>query len=80
MTYAETTAHAHYVTARGGARTELLAGPFTTHTEAAAFENRARRVIAGRYPFAVVGTARVQAKPGAAFRVGKLNDRLGVTA
>lgn len=82
--YAEHSGHAHYVTARSGAKTALLAGPFRTHREALDVEPAARRLVRELYPrdleasFAEIGTSRATIRPGRRAPLGKLNDRLGV--
>lgn len=84
MSYAETANHAHYVTARHGDRTALLAGPFPTHAAAQAHEEPCRQIIRTVYAldpaatFAEIGTSRATQRPGRRAPAGKLNARLGI--
>lgn len=84
MTYAEHNNHVHYVTARSGPKTALLAGPFRTRQEAEAVEPAARKIMrdwpAGSMDitFAEIGTMRAELRPGRTAPLGKLNERLGL--
>lgn len=86
MTYAEHSGHVHYVTARSGPKTALLAGPFRTRQEAEAVEPVVRQIVrnwsAGDMDvtFAEVGTVRAELRPGRVAPLGKLNARLGIAS
>lgn len=77
MTYAETTAHHHYVTARDAGRTALLLGPFRTREEAERWVDKVRMTASEvdvRAWFYTYGTSRVRYLSDA--RPGLLNTRL----
>lgn len=76
MTYAETSAHHHYVTVRHAGRYGLLAGPYRTRQEAEAMVEPVRQLAAtvnDRAHWYSYGTARVTTQSP---RPGKLNHLL----
>lgn len=88
MTYAETGAHAHYVTMRSDSKRHMrLAGPFRTRQQAEENVDRAKSLAMGLskgtalqpdFSFGGYGVARMTFKPGFLPQPAKLNEHLGL--